>query len=139
MLHNIVLHDHILDKWKWLLDPIHGYSAKGAYHFLTSVDGPLERGLFDDVWHKQVLLKVSIFSWRLLRNRLPTKDNLVQRQILHNDDNVCVGGCGFVETADHLLFSCDIFGSVWFLVLQWLGLSLSLLVGVVIIYFSYAT
>jgi hypothetical protein len=29
------------------------------------------------IWHPQVLLKVSIFVWRLLRDRLPTKANLL--------------------------------------------------------------
>ncbi|CAJ2641136.1 unnamed protein product [Trifolium pratense] len=31
------------------------------------------------IWHSQVSLKVSISAWRLLRDRLPTKDNLVTR------------------------------------------------------------
>jgi len=44
LLHNIVLQDQLLDRWRWLLDPIHGYSVKGTYHFLTSVDDAPERG-----------------------------------------------------------------------------------------------
>lgn len=120
LLHNIVLHDHVLERLRWLLEHINGYSVKGTYRFLTTVDAPPEHGQFDDVWHKQVPLKVSLFVWRLLPNRLPTKDNLVRLQILHHADNVCVTGCGSLETADHFLFTCDIFGRVWFLVLQWL-------------------
>jgi len=122
LLHNIVLQGSVLDRWRWLLDPINGYSVKGTHHFLTMADTPMKRGLFDDVWHRQVPLKVSLFAWRLLRNRLPTKDNLVRRQILHIDDNVCMIGCGTMETADHFLFTCDTFGRVWFLVMQWLHL-----------------
>jgi len=52
LLHNIVLQDHIRDRWRWLLDHINGYSVKGTYYFLTTVDAPPESGLFDDVWHK---------------------------------------------------------------------------------------
>ncbi|AES82220.1 transmembrane protein, putative [Medicago truncatula] len=55
--------------------------------------------------------------------KLPTKDGLLRRQILHIDDTLCVGGCGSAETANHPLFSCDTFGSVWLAVLQWLRLS----------------
>jgi len=40
LLHNIVLQDHVHDKWKWLLDHIVGYSVKGTYHFLTTVENP---------------------------------------------------------------------------------------------------
>lgn len=63
LLHHIVLQEHTLDRWKWLLDLVHGYSVKGTYHFLTSVDEPLARGLFNNVWHKHIPLKVSLFSW----------------------------------------------------------------------------
>jgi len=116
LLHNIVLQDHLLDRRRWTLDPLIGYSVKGAYHLIMSVDVHPNRGSFDDVWHKQAPLKVSLFAWRLLRNRLLTKDNLVRRRVLGIDDNVCIGGCGSQETASHLFFDCDTFSSVWFLV-----------------------
>jgi hypothetical protein len=45
----IVLQDHLSDRWRWLFDPMAGYSVKGAYHFLTTVDAPPKSGLFDDV------------------------------------------------------------------------------------------
>nr|ABN05952.1 hypothetical protein MtrDRAFT_AC149131g33v2 [Medicago truncatula] len=31
------------------------------------------------IWPKMVPLKVSLFDWRLLRNHLPTKDNLINQ------------------------------------------------------------
>lgn len=77
LLHNIVLQDDIPNRWWWLLDPVNGYFVKGTYHFLTTADASPERGMLSDVWHKQTLLKVSLFAWRLLRNRLLTRDNLV--------------------------------------------------------------
>jgi len=93
-----------MDRWRWLLDPVLGYTVKGAYHLLTSVDEPLARGLFDHVWHKHVPLKVSLFAWRLLRNRLPTQDNLVRHRVLHHDANQCVGGCGLQEICHTPIF-----------------------------------
>lgn len=111
-LHDIVLQEHILDRWKWLLDPFNGYSMKGTYDFLSTIDGSLARGLFDNVWHKHVPLKVSLFAWQLQRNRLPTKDNLMWRRVLQHDDNRCVGWCGNEETAGHLFLGCPTFGSV---------------------------
>jgi len=35
MLLNVVLQETVHDTWRWLLDPIHGYSVRGAYHFIT--------------------------------------------------------------------------------------------------------
>jgi len=105
------------------LDPINGYSVKGTYQYLTLSDTSVERGIFDAAWLKQVPLKVSIFVWRLFRNRLPTKDNLIRRGALHLEDIYCIGDCGCPETTNHLFFSCDIFGNVWHRVYQWLGFS----------------
>lgn len=79
---------------------------------------PPHRGRFDVVGHKQAPLNVSLFAWRLHRNRLSTKDNLLRRRVLHMDDTACMGGYDSLETAEHLLFGCDIFGNVWFAVLK---------------------
>ena len=123
LLSDIVLQDSILDMWSWVLDPLNGYSVRGTYQYLmTSVDHA-DRVVVDMVWLKQVPLKVSVSVWRLLRNRLPTKDNLLRRRVLHHDDTICVGGCDSQETAVHFLLRCDIFGSLWQLIYQWIGIS----------------
>jgi len=75
-----------------------------------------------NVWHKDIPEKLSVFAWRLLRNRLPTKDNLLRRRVLHHDDTMCVGGCGCPETTVHLFLICDIFGSTWSFLWCWLGI-----------------
>jgi len=56
---------------------------------------------------------IYLFSWRLFRNRLPTKDNLITRGIIQAEANVCVGGCGFEESADHLFITCRHFSQLW--------------------------
>jgi hypothetical protein len=63
-----------------MLDPLHGYSVKGTYAYLTMPGVPSDHGQFDDVWLKEVSLKVSVFVWRLLRTRIPTKENLFRRR-----------------------------------------------------------
>jgi len=112
LLHNIVLQDNALDRWRWLLDTVAGYSVKGTYQYITTSVNSLERSMFDAVWQRQVPLKVSVFTWRLLRQRLPTRDNLLCRGIICQDGTSCIGGCGFSETVAHLILQCDVFGSV---------------------------
>ncbi|GAU15336.1 hypothetical protein TSUD_04050 [Trifolium subterraneum] len=73
------------------------------------------------IWHPQVPLKVSILAWRLLRDRLPIKENLVTRGILSSEAHFCVSGCGAVESAQHLFLSCSTFSSLWPLVSSWVG------------------
>ena len=107
LLNNVILQVNIKDHWRWLLGPIHGYSVSGNFN----------------IWHKLAPSKVSIFAWRLLQNRIPTKHNLVRRHALQPNDNLCVGGRGCIETGDTLFIGCDIFGAVWHLVCQLLGIS----------------
>ena len=48
LLHNVVLQDNVSDTWRWLLDPVHGYSVREAYRFLIS-DEQVDKTLVDDV------------------------------------------------------------------------------------------
>ncbi|GAU43454.1 hypothetical protein TSUD_140910 [Trifolium subterraneum] len=100
-----------------------GYSVRGAYQLLTyhdSVTTDVAAGL---ILHTHVPLKVFIFMWRLLRDRLLTKANLVTQCILSPQAHYCVSGCGAVESAQHLFLSCSTFGSLWSLVRSWIGSS----------------
>jgi len=108
LLSNVILQENIQDHWRWVLDPIHGYSVSD----------------FNDVWHKLVPVKVSIFVWRLLQDRIPTRANLVRRLVLQPNHNLCATGCDSVETADHLFLQCNLFRNVWYyLIGHWLGIS----------------
>jgi hypothetical protein len=111
------------DRWQWRHDPSAGYSVRDAYQVLTSQDTTVMGEAEDLIWHRHVPLKVSILAWRLLRDRLPTKANLVSRGILSPDQHHCVAGCGSIETAHHLFISCSTFGSLWALVRSWIGFS----------------
>lgn len=123
LLSDIVLQDTILDRWRWGLDPTIGYSVKGTYQYLTSSDSTVEQRNSNMVWLKHVPVKVSVFVWRLFRNRLPTKDNLIRRMVLQQEDNGCVGGCGNSDSAVHFILRCVTFGSLWHLIYKWVGIS----------------
>jgi hypothetical protein len=66
---------------------------------------------------------VSVLAWRLLRNRLPTRDNLVRRHIIAPDAQLCVTSCGGVETVHHLFPSYPVFASLLHLIRGWVGTS----------------
>ncbi|GAU45418.1 hypothetical protein TSUD_243290 [Trifolium subterraneum] len=94
------------DRWQGQPDPDEGYTVRGAYKLLTSQAFATMDEADKLIWHPQVPLKVSIFAWRLLSDRLPTKTNLVARGILSPAAHLCVTGCGEVESAHHLFISC---------------------------------
>jgi len=129
MLLNVALQETSTDTWRWLLDPIHGYSVRGTYHFLetyhfltTSGEG-VDKSLVDDIWHMYIPSKVSLIVWHLIRVRLPTKNNLARQRVIQATDTACTAACGDVETTSHLFLGCDMYKSLWLLVLHWLGIS----------------
>ncbi|GAU37007.1 hypothetical protein TSUD_150430 [Trifolium subterraneum] len=124
LLLDIPLHAHSSNRWLWQPDFADGYTVCGAYQLLTDQDmTPLDVAA-SLIWHTQVPLKVFIFAWRLFRDRLPTKANMITRDILPVEDHLCVSGCGAVESAQHVFLSYSTFGSLWSLVNSWIGSSL---------------
>ena len=75
------------------------------------------------LWQKNVPLKVVVFAWRLFRNRLPTRDNLLQRNVLNSDSCLCITRFGSPETINHLFLHCSYFSTVWNCILRWIGFS----------------
>ncbi|GAU48725.1 hypothetical protein TSUD_406040 [Trifolium subterraneum] len=123
LLHDYLLQAQTPDVWIWRPDPIRGYSVQGAYYLLTSHPlDPLD-GADNLIWHRQVPLKVSIFAWRLLPDRLPTRMNLANRGIITPDAQLYVAGCGEMESTQHLFLACCTFGSLWSMVRAWLGIT----------------
>lgn len=66
-------------------------------------------------------MKVLIFAWRLLRDRLPTRFNLANRGIITTAVQLCVVGCGHVEDSTYLFLSCPTFSTIFPLVRAWIG------------------
>jgi hypothetical protein len=94
-----------------------------TYQLLTSQPPDSLDVVANLIWHKQVPLKVSVFAWRLSRDKLPTKTNLAFHGIIHPEAQYCAAGCGDMESAQHLFISCSIFCSLWSSVRSWIDLS----------------
>jgi len=96
--------------------------VRGVYQQLTTQAEPPDVTVGDLIWHKQVPLKVSIFAWRLLRNRLPTKSHLLRRGMIIGKVVMCVTGCDMVESAPHLFIHCATFSTLWHFIRCWIGM-----------------
>jgi len=103
------------------LDPDGGYTVRGVYRLLISDGSHHAMELLDLVWQQHVHLKALMFVWQMLRNRLPTKENLCRRGIVFQDAQLCVGGCGQRQYVTHFFF----FGLsvVWFVMASSLSLN----------------
>ena len=114
LLNGVVLQFDLSDRWLWDSDSDAGYTVRSAYQQLTThaEAEPPEVTTGDLIWHKKVPLKVSIFAWRLLRDRLPTKNNLLRRGVVDAEAVMCVTGCGLEESVPHLFIHCPTFGTL---------------------------
>ena len=103
----------------WKPEPNGHYSTRSAYNLLQgeSAEENLD-GVFKDLWKLKIPAKASIFAWRLIRDRLPTKSNLRRRQVKIND-LMCPFCINKEEDASHLLFDCIKTQPLWWESLSW--------------------
>jgi hypothetical protein len=86
-----------------------------------------QESAFKLIWKSPAPSKVMGFAWLMLRDRVPTRENLIRRRVLIDDgEQRCVfcGSCA--ETVPHLFLYCNFTLQVWNCVLSWLGLKLIL-------------
>ena len=83
------------------------------------------------IWKSSCTIKIKVFAWMLIMDRLNTKD-MVDRRHWHMDDGVTCRLCPLQvrETRDHLFFNCNFSVRVWnYLQIDWsAGTSMSDLV-----------
>jgi len=92
-----------------------------AYDYLISTNGNVISDNSNNVWLKVVPLKISLFVWCMLLNRILTKDNLLKRGAINNNNCLCLGGCGVNEDRHNLFVKCDFLGRLWSLVVNLLA------------------
>ena len=102
LLQNVTLQVNKDDSWLWNLETFQVYSFSGAYNLTTAQHQTPYLVAASAIWNKDVPLKVGLYAWRLFRDRLPTKDNLLRGSVITTDLRLCVAGCGYEESVAHL-------------------------------------
>ncbi|GAU26795.1 hypothetical protein TSUD_289000 [Trifolium subterraneum] len=88
------------DRWVWNANVDDGFSVKSLYDWLfvslvhRVTRTSLEVFAFSSIWKCAVPSKVSALAWQLFLDRIPTKDNLCHRRIIHIDEVDCAMGGG---------------------------------------------
>jgi len=79
-----------------------------------------EERVFGYLWKCLALLKVLVFIWTMLLDRIPTRVILVSRGVLNVEASKNCVLCGRVkETALHLFLHCEVVLKVWQKVMCW--------------------
>ena len=113
------LNSNLNDTWVWRADISGNFSTKSAYQLLKDEQSSEVQYLaFRQLWDIKIPPRALSFAWRLLWDRLPTKDNLAKRQILINND-LCPFCNSKPESAPHLFFTCDKIQPLWWEFLSW--------------------
>ncbi|GKA57439.1 RNA-directed DNA polymerase, eukaryota, partial [Tanacetum coccineum] len=111
------------DRWYWDLNGDGVFLVKDVRSlldevFLSKMDAPTR-------WIKCIPIKVNVFVWKLSLDRLPTRSNLLSRNILVSD--VACPLCDHeLEDSSHLFFGCPIAKDVQKLVCRWWNLDVQL-------------
>lgn len=126
--HSIVLQTDVIDMWIWQPYVSSEYNVTSIYNYLASLDDNINNEDTIFYWHKEAPLKVNLFVWRLLQNRIPTTYNLINRRVFQPNIQFCLGGCGLQEDIDYLFFFglatyTVKFGSTFIIGLVWLRFS----------------
>ncbi|MCI03035.1 hypothetical protein A2U01_0024069, partial [Trifolium medium] len=118
------------DEWHWGLEE-GGFTVKSAYLLLGRSSSPgrvfsaSELRVFQNIWKSPAPSKVVAFSWKLLRNSIPTKLNLAARGIqVDGGSTTCVHCLLMEESSLHLFLFCDFAYLVWNSIFRWLGLTI---------------
>jgi len=111
-----------LDTWSWKETAKGACTVRSAYmKLMGSSEGESDK-VFTELWSIRVIPKAQLFGWRLLLDKLPTKDKLSVKgvQLQHSLCEFCLD-CE--ESASHLFFSCAMSQKVWKMCDSWIGVS----------------
>ena len=109
----ISVQQHGADSWIWKQHSSGIYSTNTAYKFLMEeIRGDPVDGSFVFLWKLKIPPKAKIFTWRLIKDRLPTKLNLRGRQV-EITDPMCLLCNNSEEDAAHLFFNCSKVLPLW--------------------------
>ncbi|KAL5142204.1 putative ribonuclease H protein [Glycine soja] len=110
------------DRWEWTGDRTGQYSAHNAYKMLMEESvGESWEDCFDKLWSVKVPTKITVFAWRLILDRLPTKNNLQRRQVQLTETS-CPFCRNSEEDSAHLFLHCDRIQPIWWKTISWLNL-----------------
>ena len=107
------------DSWLWGADSKGIFSTNSAYLYIKDDHLNEDQCLgFQHLWNIKIPPRALVFAWRLLWDRLPTKDNLLRRNVTIDND-LCPFCQNKTESASHLFFLCPKVMPLWWEFSSW--------------------
>lgn len=118
------------DRWEWRGRGGRSYSVKAAYSEImkrssspNNVTTTADDDIFSKIWRAQAPLKVKVYTWRLILDRLPVIENLQKRNVANPMQPLCNCCNSELETATHLFLECAEVKKIWYKIMAWIGVS----------------
>ncbi|KAL8481726.1 hypothetical protein ACS0TY_028027 [Phlomoides rotata] len=120
-----------VDKWKWRHSSDGKYSVNKAYTMLLeSETGSRPVGgdqVFLKLWKTWATRKAVLTAWKILKERVATKDNLIKRGANFSTVERACPLCNKEEdNTRHLFFQCEVTFGIWGQIMKWLRISMVL-------------
>ncbi|KAL6508843.1 hypothetical protein OROHE_021402 [Orobanche hederae] len=116
------------DRWLWGQKADGVFNVKEAYAAISNIhelDGGVrgKESRAAAVWNSSAPFKQQLFAWRVIRNRIPTRDNLAKRMELSVEGRLIPCCEQTPETATHLILRCAEMEALWNRMVDWIGIS----------------
>ncbi|KAL8478355.1 hypothetical protein ACS0TY_030314 [Phlomoides rotata] len=86
---------------------------------------PEEEKTYKKLWKNWAIKKATITAWRILKERVATKDNLAKRgSNFSSSEKVCPLCNKEEESTRHLFFKCEVTSLIWCKAINWLGVTM---------------
>lgn len=109
-IQRINLNENEKDTWTWLEKT---YSVREACDMLLTEYMSKESSDLKVAWNDLIPLKASILVWIIFQNKIPTKDNLIKREIIYKSQKTCSFGCDKEENTSYVFLDCTVATKVW--------------------------
>ncbi|GKA16602.1 RNA-directed DNA polymerase, eukaryota, reverse transcriptase zinc-binding domain protein [Tanacetum coccineum] len=98
------------------LDVSKGFTVASVRSLIDS--HTLDVGPIATRWNRSIPIKVNVFLWRMILNKLPSRVNLDRRGI-DVESLLCPICHEDVEAVNHILFTCELAKDLWALLARW--------------------
>ncbi|PNX54946.1 ribonuclease H, partial [Trifolium pratense] len=131
LLQQVRLSNDSRDRRKWMPNTAGFFTVKSAYVQLPNrcaleeIDS-FTANVLKSLWKNNVPSKVSIFGWRLLLEKLPTRKDLFSKGVVtNNSERSCVLCFKEEEEEDthHVFVNCCVATQIWNYIFRWMDLS----------------
>ncbi|KAL5165238.1 putative ribonuclease H protein [Glycine soja] len=119
VISNAQIQPQMQDTLRWTADPSGLYSTRLAYRLLITANTNLpQANIYKTIWRLNIPPRAAVFSWRLIKNRLPTRHNLLKRNVPIQEHTCPLCG-SYQEEAGHLFFNCKLTSGLWWESMRW--------------------